>query len=76
MIEFLIIFIIVIFAILYITKTFKTTFSKKENPCETCTCHKCPYTDISECPSKTLNKMNTQFIQDNKYNPNRGDLRV
>ena len=75
MIESLIIFIVIVFALLYIIKTLKTIFSKKDNPCETCTCHKCPYMDISECPAKSLNKQHTHvssFIQNNKYNPNRG----
>ncbi len=75
MVEFLIIFIVIICAILYVAKTLKTTFSKRENPCDTCTYHKCPYTDISKCPTKTMNKQTTHlssFIQNNKYNPNKG----
>ncbi|GEM_PF-3083908 len=58
MIEFLIIFTIVAIAVLYITKTYQNIFSKKEKPCETCACQKCPYTNTSECPVKSLDKSN------------------
>lgn len=58
MIEFFIIFTIVTIAVLYITKTYHNIFSKKEKPCESCACQKCPYTNTSECPIKTLDKSN------------------
>ncbi|MGC8737823.1 MAG: hypothetical protein ACP5UA_04150 [Candidatus Hydrogenedens sp.] len=58
MIESLIILTIVGIAIFYVIKTFKNIFLKKEKSCETCACQKCPYTNTSECPVKTLDKSN------------------